>query len=86
MKYEVEVVQKRLDSMTSLLETIHDKIQNPSISSLNNIHNLVSDVEIISINYNEDLDIMEERLINDKPFRTQVVNYVYFISEFNTYQ
>lgn len=40
MKYEIEGVQKRLDSMASLLEKIYDKIENPSISSLNNINNV----------------------------------------------
>lgn len=74
MKYEIEGVQKRLDSMASLLEKIHDKIENPSISSLNNIHNVISDMEIISIDNSESLDVMEERLTNDKPFKTQMVN------------
>jgi len=73
MKYEIEVVQKRLDSMVTLIEKIHDKIENPSISSLN-LHNVISDMEIISIDNNESLDVMEERLTNDKPFRTQMVN------------
>jgi len=74
MKYEIEGVQKRLDSMASLLEKIHDKIENPSISSLNNIHNVISDMEIIQIDNSESLDVMEERLTNDKPFRTQMVS------------
>ncbi|XP_029347895.1 uncharacterized protein LOC115034692, partial [Acyrthosiphon pisum] len=72
IKYEIEVVQKRLDSMATLIEKIHDKIENPSISSLN-LHNVISDMEIISIDNNESLDVMEERLTNDKPFRTQMV-------------
>jgi len=53
MKYEIEGVQKRLDSMASLLEKIYDKIENPSISSLNNINNVISDIEIIAIEDNE---------------------------------
>ncbi|KAL5233798.1 hypothetical protein ACI65C_001208 [Semiaphis heraclei] len=73
MKYEIEGVQKRLDSMASLLEKMYDKIENPSISSLNNINNLISDIEIIAIEDNESLDVIEERLTNDKPFRTQMV-------------
>jgi len=74
MKYEIEGVQKRLDSMASLLEKIHDKIENLSISSSNNIHDVISDMKIISIDNSESLDVMEERLTNDKPFRTQMVN------------
>lgn len=72
MKYEIVVVQKRLNSMATLIEKIHEKIENPSISSLN-LHNVISDIEIISID-NESLDVIEERLTNDKPFRTQMVN------------
>ena len=78
MKYEIEGVQKRLDSMASLLEKIHDKIENPSTSSLNNIHNVINDMEIISIDNSESLDVMEERLTNDKLFRTQMVNNDFF--------
>lgn len=75
MKYEIEGVQKRLDSMASLLEKIYNKIENPSISSFNNINNvIISDIEIIAIEDNESLDVIEERLTNDKPFRTQMVN------------
>lgn len=35
---------------------------------------LISDMEIIAIEDNESLDVLEERLTNDKPFRTQMVN------------
>jgi len=80
MKYEIEGVQNRLDSMASLLEKIHDKIENPSISSLNNIHNEISDIELISIDSSESVNVMEERLTNDKPFRTQMVNNDLFLS------
>ncbi|CAI6353126.1 unnamed protein product [Macrosiphum euphorbiae] len=72
IKYEIESIQKRQDSFRELLETYFEKFSNPSTH-----HSTIfdSDVfnEIICIEYDNELEIMEEKLMTDKSYKNQVI-------------
>lgn len=74
MKYEIESVNKRLDSFYSLLETINDKLNsNTTFSTLdNNVSDKYQD-DLIRIDNNDDLEKMEDKLTNDKQYKAYVV-------------
>jgi len=73
MKYEIESVNKRLDSFYSLLETINDKLNsNNAFSNLDNVLDNYEN-EIICIDNNDDLEKMENKLTNDRQYKAYVV-------------
>ena len=78
IKYEIESIQKRQDSFRELLETYFEKFSNPSTH-----HSTIwdSDVfhEIICIEYDNELEIMGEKLMTDKSYKNQVVcTFIYY--------
>ncbi|XP_060857845.1 uncharacterized protein LOC132935339 [Metopolophium dirhodum] len=73
MKYEIESVNKRLDSFYSLLETINDKLNsNNAFSNLDNVFDNYEN-DIICIDNNDDLEKMEDKLTNDRQYKAYVI-------------
>jgi len=77
IKYEIESIQKRQDSFRELFEIYFERLSNPSTH-----HSSIwdSDVfhEIICIENDNELEIMEEKLITDKSYKKQVVCTFFF--------
>lgn len=72
MKYDIESINKRLDIIHSLLESMNDKLICTPVSMVNNIFEKYEN-DIICIDTNDDLEMMENKLTNDKQFRAHVV-------------
>jgi hypothetical protein len=74
MKYEIESVNKFLDSFYSLLETINDKLNTNATFFIldNSVFEKYQD-DIICIDNNDDLENMEDKLTNDKQYKAHVV-------------
>lgn len=74
LKYDTEHFYKRFDAQESLLEKILAKLNSQeSKGSAIMVYNDYDDVDLGVIDNDEDLNNMEEKLINDKPYRNVVV-------------
>jgi len=71
-KYDFEHFHKRFDAQESLLEKILAKLDSHESQGSAMVYDF-NDVDIGVIDNDEDLNNMEEKLINDKPYRNAVV-------------
>lgn len=72
MKYEIESINKRLDINQSLLESINNKLNYTSTSTINVTCEKYEN-DLICINNNTNLEKMEDMLTNNREFRGFVV-------------
>lgn len=72
LKYDAEHFHKRFDAQESLLENILAKLDSKGSAMVSN-NDDYNDVDLGVIDNDEDLNNMEEKLVNDKPYRKAVV-------------
>lgn len=73
MKYDIDFMNKRVDAIYVLLESINDKLSNNMVSTtINNSTESYID-DLVSIDNDDDLEKMEDKLTNDKQFKAFVV-------------
>ncbi|CAI6354311.1 unnamed protein product [Macrosiphum euphorbiae] len=73
LKYDAEHFHKRFDAQESLLEKILAKLDSQESKGSAMVYNDYDDVDLGVIDNDEDLNNMEEKLINDKPYRNAVI-------------
>ncbi|KAL5246025.1 hypothetical protein ACI65C_013433 [Semiaphis heraclei] len=71
-KYDFEHFHKRFDAQESLLEKILAKLDSQEFKGSAMVYDF-NDMDIGVIDNDEDLNNMEEKLINDKPYRNAVI-------------
>jgi hypothetical protein len=72
LKYDTKHFHKRFDAQESLLEKILAKLDSKGSAMISN-NDDYNDVDLGVIDNDEDLNNMEEKLVNDKPYRNAVV-------------
>lgn len=73
LKYDADHFHKRFDAQESLLEKNLANLDSQESKGSAMVYDDYNDVDLGVIDNNEDLNNMEEKLINDKPYRNAVV-------------